>query len=80
MFGSKERPYPAHVLISFWCDSDNKNLIRSPSTMSRGGGDLLFLLSPPAAGILFLLSLENPYSGLFPNSCSMHTGPGEFAW
>ena len=23
MFGLKERPYPAHVLISFWCDSDN---------------------------------------------------------
>ena len=25
MFGLKERHYPAHVLISFWCDSDNKN-------------------------------------------------------
>ena len=25
MFGLKERSYPAHVLISFWCDSDNKN-------------------------------------------------------
>ena len=25
MFGFKERPYAAHVLISFWCDSDNKN-------------------------------------------------------
>ena len=25
MFGLKERPYSAHVLISFWCDSDNKN-------------------------------------------------------
>ena len=25
MFGLKERPYTAHVLISFWCDSDNKN-------------------------------------------------------
>ena len=23
MFGLKERPYPAHVLIGFWCDSDN---------------------------------------------------------
>ena len=21
----KERPYPGRVLISFWCDSDNKN-------------------------------------------------------
>ena len=25
MFGLKERTYPAHVLISCWCDSDNKN-------------------------------------------------------
>ena len=25
MFGLKERPYPAHVLIIFWCDSDNKS-------------------------------------------------------
>ena len=25
MFGLKERSYSAHVLISFWCDSDNKN-------------------------------------------------------
>ena len=25
MFGLAERPYPAHVLISFCCDSDNKN-------------------------------------------------------
>ena len=23
MFGLKERPYSAHVLISFWCDADN---------------------------------------------------------
>ena len=26
MFGSQEEPYPGHVLISFWCDYDNKNL------------------------------------------------------
>ena len=25
MFGLTGRPYPAHVLIYFWCDSDNKN-------------------------------------------------------
>ena len=25
MFGLRERPYSAHVVISFWCDSDNKN-------------------------------------------------------
>ena len=27
MFGLKERPYSAHVMISFWCDSDNKTSI-----------------------------------------------------
>ena len=26
MLGSKEEPYPGRVLISFWCDYDNKNL------------------------------------------------------
>ena len=26
MFGLAESPYPAHVLVSFCCDSDNKNL------------------------------------------------------
>ena len=25
MFSLKERPYSAHVAISFWCDSDDKN-------------------------------------------------------
>ena len=25
MFGLIERPYSGRVLISFWCDSDNKN-------------------------------------------------------
>ena len=25
MLGSKEEPYPGHVLISFWCVYDNKN-------------------------------------------------------
>ena len=25
MFGLKEKPWPGHVLISFWCDSDNNN-------------------------------------------------------
>ena len=25
MFGLKERPYSAHVMISILCDSDNKN-------------------------------------------------------
>ena len=26
MIGSKEKPYPGRVLISFLCDYDNKNL------------------------------------------------------
>ena len=26
MFGFDKRPYPVYVLISFWCDSDNKNI------------------------------------------------------
>ena len=26
MLGSMEEPYPGRVLISFWCDYDNKNL------------------------------------------------------
>ena len=25
IFNLKERPYSTHVVISFWCDSDNKN-------------------------------------------------------
>ena len=27
VFGLIERPYPGRVLISFWCDSGNKNFI-----------------------------------------------------
>ena len=26
MFGLKVKHYPGRVLISFWCDSDDKNL------------------------------------------------------
>ena len=26
MLGSKEEPHPGRVLISVWCDYDNKNL------------------------------------------------------
>ena len=35
MFGLRERSYPAHVLISFWCDSDNE-LFLSISSMHIG--------------------------------------------
>ena len=27
MFSLKDRPYSAHVVISLWCDSDNKTII-----------------------------------------------------
>ena len=43
-----------------------------------GGGDLLFLLSPPPPLVSALT--RKPLLGLFPNICSMHTGPGEFVW
>ena len=26
MLGSEEEPYPGRMLVSFWCDYDNKNL------------------------------------------------------
>ena len=31
MFSLKERLYSAHVVISFWCDSDNKNYSMFPN-------------------------------------------------
>ena len=34
MFGSTKRPYPAHVLICFWCDSNNKNFDSTKSKMA----------------------------------------------
>ena len=50
-------------------------------SLLSGGGDLLFLLSPPAAAPPLVSALTQKYLlGLFPNICSMHTGPGEFAW
>ena len=56
-------------------------LIKSPPTLWWWSGDLLFLLSPPAAAPpLFSALTRKPLLGLFPNICSMHTGPGEFAW
>ena len=75
MFGLKESPYPAHVLISLWCDSDNKNF-------------LFFLYSSILADIsvLFILAIikiwyysYTPLPGLFLNICSMHIHPKEFA-
>ena len=43
-----------------------------------GGGDLLFLLSPPSPPLVSALT-RKPLLVLFPNICSMHTGPGKFA-
>ena len=46
-----------------------------------GGGDLLFLLSPPAAAAAFCFCSHSKLPlGLFPNICIMHIGPGDFAW
>ena len=44
MFGLKEIPHPAHVLISFWCDSDNekKDFLRYRILMDIS---VLFILS-----------------------------------
>ena len=35
MFGLKERPYPAHVLIGVWSDSDNKNFFLTLQNFCR---------------------------------------------
>ena len=47
MFGLKERPYPAHVLISFWCDSDNekKNIFLRFKTLTPFFLTVLFILA-----------------------------------
>ena len=43
-----------------------------------GGGDLFFLPSPPPHFVSGFT--RKPLFELFPNICSMHIGPGEFAW
>ena len=74
MFGLKKRIYPAHVLISFWCDSDNKNL------------DFFRFILLADISVLFILAIikichysNTPLLGLFLNIGNMHTGPREFA-
>ena len=70
MFGLREIPYSAHVLISFWCDSDNKNLIFLCFIIFA---DISFFF------ILAIIFSYTPLLGLFLNICCMHIGPKEFA-
>ena len=57
---------------------DSFNLFHSHPL--RGGGDLLFcrVRLPPSPHFVSAHT-RKPLLGLFPNICSMHTGPGEFA-
>ena len=74
MFGLMERPYPAHVLISFWCDSDNKNFdFFHVSEFYRMFQFCSFWLSSKFG------NSYTPLIGLFLNICSMHIGPSGFA-
>ena len=74
MFGSKEECYPGRVLISFWCNSDNKNF--DFFYVSE------FLQIFHFRSFWLPSKLEYSYTpllGLFKNICSMHIGPREFA-
>ena len=73
MFGLKERPHSAHVLISFWCDSDNKNY--DFFTLQNFSGFLSFV----HFGYQNLLISCTPLLRVFLNICSMHIRPREFA-
>ena len=76
MFGLKERHYPAHVLISLWCDSDNNFFFK---LRIRILADISVLLT--LASIKINYYSYTPLLGLFLNICSrpMHIGPREFA-
>ena len=74
MFGLKERPYSAHVLISFWCDSDNKNY--DFFTFLNFSGYFGFVHFSYHQNLL--IWLYTPI-GLFLNICSMHIVLKEFA-
>ena len=73
MFVLRGRPYSAHVLISFWCDSDNRNYG-------------VFYVTESDISVLFILAIikicefsYTPLLELFLNICSVHIGPKEFA-
>ena len=75
MFGLKERPYPGHLLIFFWCDFDNKNFdFLMFQNFSRYFS--FAHLPPPFVSAL----TRKPLLGLFLNICSIPIGPEEFAW
>ena len=73
MFGLKERPYSAHVLISFWCDSDNKNY--DFFTFQNFNGFFSFVFFGYHQNLLISYT---PLLRVFLNICSMHIGPKEF--
>ena len=55
MFGLKERSYPAHVLISFWCDSDNKNFFKNIFLRFRILADI---------SVLLILAIQSKFSNI----------------
>ena len=82
MFGLEERPYPAQVLISFWCDSGNKNF--DFLTFQNFCGYFSFIhFGYHQNFILVIIKIcqfsYTPLLGLFLNICSMHIGPKEFS-
>ena len=74
MFSLKESSYPAHMLISFWCDSVNKNF---DFLRFRIFSDILFIFI--LASIKICKFIYTTLLELFLNICSMHIGPEEFA-
>ena len=72
IFGLRERLYPAHVLISLWCDSDNKNFF----TFQNLCGYFSFVHFGYQQNLLINYI---PLPGFFLNICSMHIGPKELA-
>ena len=74
MFGLKERPYSAHVLISFWCDSENKYY--DFFTFQNFYGFFSFVYFGYHQNLLISYT---PLLRVFLNTCSMHISPKEFA-
>ena len=70
MFGLNEISYPAHVLISFLCDSDNK--IFDYFTFQNFSEYFSFVHFGYHQNY-------TPLPGLSLNFCSMHIGPKKFS-
>ena len=79
MICSKEATYPGHILIRFWSDSGAEGLLpifcTLPDEVGKGGIGIALDVRPSVQARTRKLLLR-----LFPNICSMHTGPREFAW